>query len=89
MTGICELKFSVDSSGLHAAIASLEKLAERAPEVVQLFLDRCDSLSQLVRFDTGDRATAAGELRICLQPSDFFRHFLSTALAGDVDGMRV
>ncbi|ABE29892.1 hypothetical protein Bxe_A3087 [Paraburkholderia xenovorans LB400] len=84
------LRLTADASGVGASVQLLSELAKRFPEVVERFVDGLLDLSELVRVDVRNcTAGTAGEVRICLEPSDCFREFLAAVAAGNVDGLVV
>lgn len=83
------MRISTDSSDLQTFLrALLEELANVPAEFRQRVLCRLDALLQAgcVHVETLP-ATAAGQVRIALQPSDSFRIFAAAVRAGKFDAL--
>ncbi|RMG02008.1 MAG: hypothetical protein D6735_10985 [Acidobacteria bacterium] len=71
----------LETSELEQALAQIAQLPQ---ERLKLFFDLLNAGAEFVRVDL-DRnpARRAGDVRICLQPGNLFREFLTASRAGD------
>jgi hypothetical protein len=87
---LAPITINLDGSAFLAALEELGSLASSLPEGVREFLvglfDTSDLPSQLSNIEQhGLPALGAGELRVCLKPSDRFLVLMAALRAGDCD----
>lgn len=70
--------------------ALLADLSKAPFEVRKLFVDRLSGLPELICLNTDARPTAAaGEVWVCLKPSNALLELVAAFRAGDLDGLVV
>ena len=76
------LKITCDASEFNRAIQTVNRLGEFSPEVVNLFLNGIESVSELVSLNCDDgSATGTRQIRILFQPSDSLRDLVAALRA--------
>jgi hypothetical protein len=90
MAMLAPIAINLDGSAFLAALEELRLLASSLPEGVREFLvgvfDTSDLSSELGTIEPdGLPALGAGELRVCLKPSDRFLVLVAALRAGDCD----
>ena len=66
----CKVVLSADCGKIHEAVALLEDVAKRAPEVLKRLLGTVDLSPKLAGIDVDDESAGARELRTRFQPTD-------------------